>query len=254
MSLLKLTGCFASQLAIPASPRPVPSEMGHLEKNIITYSCVKTTSTLDTVAFGVLEERDKDNRCTQRVSPLSSPPPYRPPHRRRPTAIPGEVDDIPFTFSELARLTMTPLRHRLLHLSQQKLDRVEPPVGSREAGTSLWKVVLVREAVSTWRSIVQCPAEGMTDWCKTRARTLRVICKEEEKDEEQQMEVQEEEGPGRAWFEELLANMGQDEYSCDDGRKAEWTESSVSRAVYDDLEHQAEGMVAYTIPLPLSRP
>ncbi|GFZ44338.1 hypothetical protein JCM24511_02060 [Saitozyma sp. JCM 24511] len=127
------------------------------------------------------------------------------------------VDETRFTSLELARPNMTSLPHPLLHLSHQKLDWLEPHVG---------------------------PREGMTDWW--------IIDKEEGEEEEQQEDYYEE-GWGTAWFEELLANIRQDEYTSDDGRAAECTESSVSKAVYD-LEYQSEGMVAYTIPVSLSRP
>ncbi|GFZ49911.1 hypothetical protein JCM24511_07314 [Saitozyma sp. JCM 24511] len=91
-------------------------------------------------------------------------------------------------------------------------------------------------------SVAQGPREGMTDWW---------VIDKEEGDEEQQDEVYYEEGRGTAWFEELLANIRQDEYTCDDGREAECTESSVSKAVYD-LDYRSEGMVAYCIPVSLS--
>jgi hypothetical protein len=94
-------------------------------------------------------------------------------------------------------------------------------------------------------SIAQGPREGMTDWW--------VIDTEEGDEEEQQEEVYYVEGRGPAWFEELLANIRQDEYTCDDDREAGCTESSVSKAVYN-LDYQSEGMVAYTIPASLSRP
>ncbi|GFZ49951.1 hypothetical protein JCM24511_07354 [Saitozyma sp. JCM 24511] len=241
MSQLKLTGCLASQLAIPASRRPVPSEMGHLEKNTITYTCVKTTLTLGTVVFVFLKER---TRTTNTLSKCG-----RCHFRSRPIA--GEVDDIRFTSPELARPTTTPLRHRLLHLSEQKLDWLEPSVGNREAGTCLRKGVLVREAVrSTGRSLAQGSVEGMTDWCRRGGKAPRATGKEEEDDDDEKrlVEVQDEEGGGgRVWVEELLANMGQDEYTCDDGREVEWTESSVSKVVV-----RGHGRVYYPPPAVVS--
>ncbi|RSH85387.1 hypothetical protein EHS25_004783 [Saitozyma podzolica] len=242
MSQVKLTGYFSSQPAIPASPRPVLSDIGRLERNTITYTRDKTTSTLDTAALDVLREKDNNKQYTQKVSPLSC---------RRRAAIPGEADDIRFTSPELARQTMTPLRHRLLHLSQQKLERLEPPRRQpRGRHISLEDCPGPRGRPVHVEVGRPGPGGGHHRLVQKGARTLWVIGKEEDEDEERQVVVQDKEGRGRAWFEELLANMEQDEYSCDDGRKAEWTESSVSRAVYDDLEYQAEGMVACAIPLP----
>jgi hypothetical protein len=160
--------------------------------------------------------------------------------------MPECVDEMRHTSLELARRKMTPLPHRLLHLSQQKLDRLKTGTGSRDAGTCLWKGVLVREAVrSTWTLVGQGARQDMNDWS--------VICKEEE-EEERQEELPYEERRSEEWFDQLLANMAHDEYTGDDWREVEWTESNVSKPAYDDLEYQSEGMVAYTIPLPLWRP
>jgi hypothetical protein len=134
-----------SPVSSPYLPRPVPSpRRWDTSKTTRSRTCVKTASTLDTVVFVVLRERDKDRqyKYTPHVSPLSSPPPQRPhalPHRRRLAAMLEGVDETRFTSLELARPTMTSLPHPLLHLSHQMLDWLEPHVGSREAATSLWK-------------------------------------------------------------------------------------------------------------------
>jgi hypothetical protein len=176
-------------------------------------------------------------------------------HCRRRASTPSEIDEMRFTSPDLARPALTPLGHRLLHLSEQKLDSLDTPMGGREAGTSLWKGVLVREAVrSAWKSVDEgARVDEMTNWHAPNAMALDVIGEEEEDDEEQ---IEQVEQRGAAWFEELLANMGEDEYSYgdDDEREAEWTESSVSQAVFDDLEYDADGMIAYTLPLPPSPP
>jgi hypothetical protein len=175
----------------------------------------------------------------------------------RNTKTPTEIDEMRFTSPDLARPALTPLGHRLLHLSEQKLDSLDTPMGGREAGTSLWKGVLVREAVrSAWKSVDEgARVDEMTNWHAPNAMALDVIGEEEE-DEEDEVEAEQAEQRGAAWFEELLANMGEDEYSYgdDDEREAEWTESSVSQAVFDDLEYDADGMIAYTLPLPPSPP
>jgi hypothetical protein len=178
-------------------------------------------------------------------------------HRRRRASTPSEIDEMRFTSPDLARPALTPLGHRLLHLSEQKLDSLDTPMGGREAGTSLWKGVLVREAVrSAWKSVDEgARVDEMTNWHAPNAMALDVIGEEEEEEEDEEDEGEAEQR-GAAWFEELLANMGEDEYSYgdDDEREAEWTESSVSQAVFDDLEYDADGMIAYTLPLPLSPP
>lgn len=177
-------------------------------------------------------------------------------HRRRRASTPTEIDEMRFTSPDLARPALTPLGHRLLHLSEQKLDSLDTPMGGREAGTSLWKGVLVREAVrSAWKSVDEgARVDEMTNWHAPNAMALDVIGEEEDEDDEGEAEQAEQRGA--AWFEELLANMGDDEYSYgdDDEREAEWTESSVSQAVFDDLEYDADGMIAYTLPLPPSPP
>lgn len=152
------------------------------------------------------------------------------------------IDETRFTSLELARPTMTSFPHPLLHLPHQKLDWFEPP------SAAVRLAHLAGRMGGPVHGDVDCPGpEGghVTDWW--------VIDKEEGNEEEQQEEVYYVEGRGPAWFEELLANIRQDEYTCDDGREAECTELSVSKAVYN-LDYQSEGMVAYTIPVSLYRP
>ncbi|WVQ78708.1 hypothetical protein IAT38_000795 [Cryptococcus sp. DSM 104549] len=141
-----------------------------------------------------------------------------------------------------ARPALTPLGHRLLHLSEQKLAYLD---GSfYDEGPALLKGVLVREAVrSAWRSVADGAVVEMTDWSARGAMGLDVV---DEMDEEQQDE--------ETWFEDLVSSFGEEEaYSEGASGEHEWVDSSVSMPEYD-IDFDVNGMEAFTFPLPTSPP
>jgi len=155
--------------------------------------------------------------------------------------------DMRFTIPN-ARPALTPLGHRLLHLSAFKLANLESPLGTREEGGALWKGVLVREAVkSAWISVEEGFEGDLTDWRGKGAMGLDVIGEEDE-DENEGMVM-----PGKGeerWFEELLGSLGDDEYTSagNEAAQHEWVESSVSLPVLDDFDYDVEDMEAFTLP------
>ena len=123
-------------------------------------------------------------------------------------------------FTSSTRPALTPLGHRLLHLSESKLAYLEPGVGGRDSASAMWKGVIVREAVkSAWKSVDQGSGD-LTDWSSKSAMGLDIIGEDEEEEDE------EEEEEGR-WFEDLVSSFGEDDFEHD----AAWTSSAPS---YDE--------------------
>ncbi|AAW42116.1 hypothetical protein CNC01160 [Cryptococcus deneoformans JEC21] len=136
------------------------------------------------------------------------------------------------------RPSLTPLGYRLLHLSELKLSSMDG--SSYDEGVSLWKGVLVREAVrSAWKSVQDGSVPEMNDWSARGAMGLDIYEEEVEEEEEQQEE---------RWFEDMVTSFGEEEYAVEaaDGEH-EWVESSVSIPEYD-LDFNVDGMEAYTFP------
>lgn len=148
----------------------------------------------------------------------------------------GFDPDLDMRFTSNARPSLTPLGHKLLHLSEVKLSNLDSPLGGREIGSAMWKGVVVREAVkSAWKSVETDDSE-MTDWRSQGAMGLDVISEDEE----------EEAVTEDKWFDNLLSTLGEDEEY--DFGSHEWAESSVCEPVLDDLEYDVEDIQAYTIP------
>lgn len=115
-------------------------------------------------------------------------------------------------FTSTARPTLTPLGHRLLHLSESKLANLEPGIGGRDTAAAMWKGVLVREAVkSAWKSVDQGATGNLTDWSSKSAMGLDIIGEDAEEEEE----VEEEEEEGR-WFEDLVSSFGEEDFEHHD--------------------------------------
>jgi hypothetical protein len=147
-------------------------------------------------------------------------------------------------FTSNARPSLTPLGHRLLSLSESKLNQLEPVLGGRDTATLLWKGVLVREAVkSAWRSVDEGVQAEMNDWSHKAAMGLDVIGEDDEEEEEEF----EEEKEGR-WFEELVSSFGEDDFGEGQaGYAHEWADANVASA-FDDVEYDEADMEAYTLP------
>jgi len=93
----------------------------------------------------------------------------------------------------------------------------------------------------------------MNDWHQQGAMGLDVIGEEEEEEEEGEIASSHSaSGHEEKWFEEFLSTLGDDESSS--ALEAEWIESSVSTAEWDDLEYDEEGMESYTISSPPPSP
>ena len=159
-----------------------------------------------------------------------------------PTIPPSYRDVFSMRFTSNARPSLTPLGHRLLHLSESKLNQLEPALGGRDTATLLWKGVLVREAVkSAWRSVDEGVQAEMNDWSHKAAMGLDVIGEDDEEEEE----LEEQEG---RWFEELVSSFGEDDFGEGQGAYAhEWADANVASA-FDDVEYDEADMEAYTLP------
>lgn len=171
----------------------------------------------------------------RRITPThfpSHPPTLPTSTRRRITS-----DEMRFTSPD-TRPSLTPLGYRLLHLSEQKLSYLEG--SSYDEGLSLWKGVLVREAVrSAWKSVQEGSVPEMNDWAAKGAMGLDIYEEEVEEEEEQQEE---------RWFEDMVSSFGEEEYHVEAANgEHEWVESSVSIPEYD-LDFNVDGMEAFTFP------
>lgn len=147
-------------------------------------------------------------------------------------------------FTSTARPSLTPLGHRLLHLSESKLANLEPGLGGRDTASTLWKGVVVREAVkSAWKSVDQGSLGEMNDWHSKSAMGLDVIGEDEE---EEEVGVAQEE----RWFENLMSSFGDDDVDQEAQAPHEWIESNVAGAFddIDNVEYYDEDMEAYTLP------
>ena len=139
--------------------------------------------------------------------------------RRRSIPASFQIDEMRFPSN--TKPTLTPLGHRLLHLSELKLSNLEPGLGARDDASALWKGVVVREAVrSAWKSVDEpssAPASPeFTDWRSETAMGLGVV---DEADEEN-------------WFEEIYESLGEED---DFARQHEWAESKVYSAFEDEV-------------------
>ena len=120
-----------------------------------------------------------------------------------------EIDDeMRFTPPDV-RPTLTPLGHRLLHLSERKLASYDYPLGYREEVNAMWKGVIVRETIrSAWKFDEEGSEGDLTDWRSKGAMDLDVIG--EEGDGEEDGEVTTPKGE-EMWFEETIRRLGEDE-------------------------------------------
>lgn len=134
-----------------------------------------------------------------------------------------------------SRPSLTPLGERLLHISERKLYDLEYPPGQRDSGAALHRGVLVRETVrSAWLAVEQGHQAEVNDWTSTNALGLDVIGEDDE-EEAAMMEKKEEK-----WFEDLLAELGEEdeeEYEHEAAEENEETgEESDSDDSYEDYE------------------
>ncbi|WVN85771.1 TIGR01458 family HAD hydrolase [Cryptococcus depauperatus CBS 7841] len=151
-----------------------------------------------------------------------------------PTLSRDASDDMRFTCPD-TRPSLTPLGHRLLCLSEQKLAFLEE--SSFDEGKALLKGVLVREAVRlAWTNVHEGSVSEMNDWHAKGAMGLEVYDEEDE----------EEDSGEKEWFEDIISSFGEEEVLCGEH---EWAESSVSMPE-DDFELNVEGMQAFTFPPP----
>jgi hypothetical protein len=158
---------------------------------------------------------------------------------------------------------LTPLGHRLLHLSESKLYNLE--LGSVDSGVALWKGVIVREAIKTaWKSVDQGAVVGdINDWNSKSAMGLDIIGEEDEEEEEVEAEYEYMGYSGgstssgstssgeQRWFDDLLSTLGDDEYYEQqrlNQQRHEWVESSVEALADEEYEYDYQDMEAYTLP------
>jgi hypothetical protein len=156
---------------------------------------------------------------------------------------PAYIDSVPhydeMRFYSNTRPTLTPMGHKLLHISQSKLMDLDTPLMGREEGTSLWKGVVVREAIkSAWRSVEEGVegGSGLTDWRAQSAMGLDVIGEDDE-DEDERGDKEE------RWFDGLLEGLEDDVEA-----EHEWVESSVTIPAFED-EFEEDGIMAFTLPV-----
>ncbi|WVF67125.1 hypothetical protein IAT40_001870 [Kwoniella sp. CBS 6097] len=157
--------------------------------------------------------------------------------------------------SPSSRPSLTPMGHRLLHLSEMKLSSLDGI--SYDEGKALWKGVLVREAVkNAWRSVEEGSVVEMNDWSSRGAMGLDVVSEEEDEYEERGQGSMIEERREEQWFENLVSSFGEDESYLESQEEQvahEWVESNVSMPEdFEDLQYDAAEMVAFTFPLPVS--
>ncbi|WWD16576.1 hypothetical protein CI109_101004 [Kwoniella shandongensis] len=150
-----------------------------------------------------------------------------------------------------SRPTLTPVGHRLLYLSEQKLSSLDDDL--YDGGRALWKGVLVREAVrSAWKSVEDGSIVEMNDWSAMGAMGLDVIGEEDEEEIMEDDFAREDQKEAR-WFEDLMSSIGDEDASHIDERETchEWVESDVSEPVYD-FDYDVGGIQAFTFPSPTS--
>ncbi|WVR03885.1 hypothetical protein IAU60_000884 [Kwoniella sp. DSM 27419] len=149
--------------------------------------------------------------------------------------------------SPTSRPSLTPMGYRLLHISETKLSDLDG--FEFDEGKALWKGVVVREAVrSAWKSVEEGSVVEMNDWSARGAMGLDVVSEEDEDEDEDEFD----EGREQQWFENLVTTFGEDETYLEDDAEHEWIESAVSMPDFDDLEYDADAVVAFTFPLPVS--